>query len=141
MINALHGARSVRVVVILPCDSLTGDRMAGAVKMSEIISNLFHELTVLESIAIYFNKVPTEMISELPNLIEDKLKHLTENQKSSEKLNTFLNEMLNRAREVSNYIDPLKSNYRALLENLLALTPITKVSKTFRYDFTSETKR
>ncbi len=33
MINALHGARSVRVVVILPYDSLTGDRMAGAIKM------------------------------------------------------------------------------------------------------------
>jgi predicted GTPase len=33
MINALHGALSVRVVVILPYDSLTGDRMAGAIKM------------------------------------------------------------------------------------------------------------
>jgi predicted GTPase len=41
MINALRGAKSVRVVVILPHDSLTGDRMAGAIKMSEIISNLF----------------------------------------------------------------------------------------------------
>ena len=63
MINALHGARSVRVVVILPFDSLTGDRMAGAIKMSEIISNLFHELTVLRSIAIYFNKVPVDKIA------------------------------------------------------------------------------
>jgi hypothetical protein len=42
MINALHGARSVRVVVILPYDSLTGDRLAGAISMSDIISNLFH---------------------------------------------------------------------------------------------------
>ncbi len=33
MINALHGARSVRVIVILPYDSLTGERMGGAVKM------------------------------------------------------------------------------------------------------------
>jgi hypothetical protein len=41
MINALHGAKSARVVVILPYDSLTGDRMAGAIKMSEIIANLF----------------------------------------------------------------------------------------------------
>jgi hypothetical protein len=31
MINALYGARSVRVVVILPYDSLTAARMAGAV--------------------------------------------------------------------------------------------------------------
>jgi hypothetical protein len=99
MINALYGARSVRVVVILPHDSLTGDRMAGAVKMSEIIANLFHELTVLDSIAIYFNKVPKDKVKELPNLIEDKLKHLTEGQKSFEKLNIFLNEMLNRARD------------------------------------------
>lgn len=62
MINALHGARSVRVVVILPYHSLVGDRMDGAVKMGEIISNLFFELTVLESIKIYFNKVPTNEI-------------------------------------------------------------------------------
>jgi hypothetical protein len=31
MINALHRARSVRVVVILPYDSLTKDRMSGLV--------------------------------------------------------------------------------------------------------------
>jgi GTPase SAR1 family protein len=62
MINALRGAKSVRVVVILPYESLTGDRMAGAIKMSEIISNLFQELTVLESIAIFFNRVPKELI-------------------------------------------------------------------------------
>jgi hypothetical protein len=41
MINALYGARSARVVVILPSDAITVDRMAGAVKISEIISNLF----------------------------------------------------------------------------------------------------
>jgi hypothetical protein len=69
MINALHGARSVRVVVILPYDSLTGDRMAGAVKMGSIISNLFYELTILESVVIYFNKVPKNLISQMPTLI------------------------------------------------------------------------
>ena len=58
MINALHGANSVRVVVILPYHSLLGDRMDGAIKMGEIISNLFYKLTVLESIKIYFNKIP-----------------------------------------------------------------------------------
>jgi hypothetical protein len=42
MINALHGARSVRVIVILPYDSLTADRMAGVIKMGEIITNLFY---------------------------------------------------------------------------------------------------
>lgn len=47
MIDALYGARSVRVVVIIPYDSLTADRMTGAIKMSEIISNLFHNLEVL----------------------------------------------------------------------------------------------
>ena len=60
MINALLGAASVRVVVILPYDSFTGDKMTGAIKMSEIISNLFYELTVMDSIAIYFNKVPSQ---------------------------------------------------------------------------------
>jgi hypothetical protein len=58
MINALSGARSVRLVVILPFDSLMGNRMEGAVKMSEIISNLFHELTIMKSMIVYFSKVP-----------------------------------------------------------------------------------
>lgn len=62
MINALHGANSVRVVVILPYHSLLGDRMDGAIKMGEIISNLFRELTILESVKIYFNKVPQNEI-------------------------------------------------------------------------------
>jgi hypothetical protein len=62
MINALKGSRSVRIVVILGYDELTGNRMAGAVKISEIISNLFHELTVIKSIAILFNKVPANKI-------------------------------------------------------------------------------
>ncbi len=58
MINALLGAASVRVVVILPYDSLLGDKMAGAIKISEIISNIFITLTSSDSIAILFNKVP-----------------------------------------------------------------------------------
>ena len=58
MINALLGAASVRVVVILPYDSLLGDRMAGAIKISEIISNIFTTLKSSDSIAILFNKVP-----------------------------------------------------------------------------------
>lgn len=58
MINALYGVNSVRVVVILPYHSLLGDRMDGAVKMGEIISNLFLELTVLSNVKVYFNKVP-----------------------------------------------------------------------------------
>jgi hypothetical protein len=98
MINALHGARSVRVVVILPFDSLTGERMAGAIKMSEVISNLFHELNVVESIAIYFNKVPADKIAEVPKLIESKMKYLTPIEKSSRKLTAFLKEILNRSR-------------------------------------------
>lgn len=62
MINALYEASSVRVVVILPYHSLLGDRMDGAIKMGEIISNLFYELTVLDSIKILFNKVPSNEI-------------------------------------------------------------------------------
>jgi hypothetical protein len=69
MINALHGARSVRVVVILPYDSLAGDRMAGTIKIGEIISNLFYELTVLESVVIYFNRVPVDRIREVPKML------------------------------------------------------------------------
>jgi hypothetical protein len=94
MINALHGARSVRVVVILPFDSLTGDRMAGAKKMSEIISNLFHELTVLRSIAIYFNKVPADKIKEIPIMVDSKLKSLNPIDKANDKLTTFFDEIL-----------------------------------------------
>lgn len=76
MINALYEARSVRVVVILPYDSLTADRMTGAIKMSEIISNLFRDLEVLSSIAIYFNKVPKNKIAETPVMIKSKIKYL-----------------------------------------------------------------
>jgi hypothetical protein len=47
MINALYGARSVLMVVIIPYDSLTGNRMEGIVQISETISNLFHELDVI----------------------------------------------------------------------------------------------
>ena len=77
MVNALHGANSVRVVVILPYHSLVGDRMNGVIKIGEIISNLFRELTVLESIKIYFNKVPSIEIEQLPLKMEMKLNHLT----------------------------------------------------------------
>ena len=62
MINALFEAASVRVVVILPYDSLMGERMAGAIKIGEIISNLFKDLTSSESIAVLFNKVPESSI-------------------------------------------------------------------------------
>ena len=34
MINALYGAQSVRVVVILPYESLIADRLKGAVEIS-----------------------------------------------------------------------------------------------------------
>lgn len=83
MINALHGARSVRVVVILPYDSLTGDRMAGAVKMGSIISNLFYDLTILESVVIYFNKVPKDLIHQVPTLIEKKIEGLLPAEKAN----------------------------------------------------------
>jgi hypothetical protein len=63
MINALHGARSVRVVVILPYESFIGDRMVGAIKMGSTISNMFYRLTILESVVIYFNRVPKDMIT------------------------------------------------------------------------------
>lgn len=83
MINALHGARSVRVVVILPYDSLIGDRMAGAVKMGSIISNLFYDLTILESVVIYFNKVPKDLISQVPTLIKEKIEGLLPAEKAN----------------------------------------------------------
>jgi hypothetical protein len=84
MINALYDARSVRVAVVLPHDSLTGDRMVGAIKISEIISNLFHDLNkALKSTAIYFNKVPSEKIDNMPNLIEDKIKNLQPHEKTN----------------------------------------------------------
>lgn len=74
MINALFGARSVRVVVLLECDTLTAQKSKGAVDIGNTISNLFHDFSnVLDSIAIYFNKVPKDKIDVLPNLIKDKI--------------------------------------------------------------------
>ena len=59
MINALRESKSVRIVVLLAHDALTGDRMDGAVKIANIISNLFTDISkVADCIAIYFNKVP-----------------------------------------------------------------------------------
>jgi hypothetical protein len=72
MINALHEAQSVRIPVILPYESIVADRMAGVITMGTAISSLFHEMTTLESIAIFFNKVPENMIKELPRLIAKK---------------------------------------------------------------------
>lgn len=84
MINALRKATSGRIVVVIPHESLIADRMSGAVKISEIISNLFSKLsTVIESIIILFNKTPSEKIQQIPNLIENKLKYLTVELKSN----------------------------------------------------------
>lgn len=58
MINALNGANSVRIVVILPYHSLLGDRMDGAINMGETISSFFCNSSMLKSIKIYFSKVP-----------------------------------------------------------------------------------
>jgi hypothetical protein len=70
MINALHGARSVRVVVLLAHDALTADRMKGAIQIGDIISSLFHDISeAVDSIAIYFNKVPKESIKTVPRMI------------------------------------------------------------------------
>ena len=45
MINALYGATSVRVVVLLAYEALINSRMRGAIEIGEIISNLFHDLS------------------------------------------------------------------------------------------------
>lgn len=59
MISALHGAASVRVVVLISYDALVGIRLRGVVEIGDIISNIFHNLSnVLESIIFLFNKVP-----------------------------------------------------------------------------------
>ena len=91
MINALYGASSVRVVVLLAYEALISDRMKGAVNIGEIISNLFHDFSqVLQSIVFLFNKVPKDQIESIPNLIRNKIDNLTEIEKSNEKLKIFL---------------------------------------------------
>jgi hypothetical protein len=45
MINALYGASSVRVVVLLAYEALISNRMKGAIDIGEIISNLFHDFS------------------------------------------------------------------------------------------------
>jgi hypothetical protein len=45
MINALYGASSVRVVVLLAYEALISNRMKGAIEIGEIISNLFHDFS------------------------------------------------------------------------------------------------
>jgi len=45
MINALYGASSVRVVVLLAYEALISSRMKGAIEIGEIISSLFHDFS------------------------------------------------------------------------------------------------
>ncbi len=91
MINALYGANSVRVVVLLAYEALISDRMKGAVNIGEIISNLFHDFSqVLQSIVFLFNKVPKDKIKSIPNEISNKIENLAETEKSNEKLKIFL---------------------------------------------------
>jgi hypothetical protein len=79
MINALHGSRSVRVIVLLAYDALTAKRMSGAIEIGEIISSLFHDISeVIESIAIYFNKVPKGEIETTSLLIKNRIENETE---------------------------------------------------------------
>jgi hypothetical protein len=67
MINALYGASSVRVVVVLAYEALISDRMKGVTEIGEIISNLFHDFSnVLDSITFLFNKVPKDEITAMP---------------------------------------------------------------------------
>jgi hypothetical protein len=91
MINALHGSKSVRVVVLLAYDALTSNRMEGAIKIGEIISSLFHDISAaVDSIAIYFNKVPAEKVGTVPNFIQSEIDNLTEAERANEKLLAFL---------------------------------------------------
>lgn len=79
MINAIHGSRSVRVVVLLAYDALVSNRMEGAIKIGEIISSLFHDISkAVDSLAIYFNKVPKSQIKVVPNLVQSKIDNMTE---------------------------------------------------------------
>lgn len=58
-INALRQAKSVRIVVVLPYESIIAERMAGVHKISQIIVSLFSDIDqVLGSISILFNKTP-----------------------------------------------------------------------------------
>lgn len=91
MINALHGSKSVRVVALLAYDALTSNRMKGAIEIGEIISSLFHNISeAVDSIAIYFNKVPKTEIETVSKLIQNKIDNLTETEKANEKLVAFL---------------------------------------------------
>jgi hypothetical protein len=73
MIDTLHYAKTMRVIVILSYDAFIQDRMAGVIKIGETLCNIFYEPTVMESIAFYFNKVPVDKIAELPHCIEAKI--------------------------------------------------------------------
>jgi hypothetical protein len=47
--------------VILAYEALIGNRMEGVIKIGDIISSLFHDISkAINSIAIYFNKVPKD---------------------------------------------------------------------------------
>lgn len=77
MINALHGANSVRVVVLLAYDALTSNRMEGVLRVGGIISSLFYDFyEVSKGIVFYFNKVPNNQVKNVPHLIQSKIDNL-----------------------------------------------------------------
>lgn len=79
--------------------------------------------------------MPSDKVTEIPKLIENKMKHLTPIEKSNTKLATILKEMLIRSKDKQNFIDPLSSDYSALFRNLVKMPPIVEVRENFQYEF------
>lgn len=86
------------MVVLLAHDALTSLRLKGAIDIGNTISSLFHDFTkVLDSIAIYFNKVPKNQINVVPHLIKDKMETLEYIEKADQKLDAFLKHLLKKS--------------------------------------------
>lgn len=61
--------------------------------MGAAISSLFHEMTMLDSISIFFNNVPESMINEMPILIANKRANLSSIEQGDQKLMAFIDEI------------------------------------------------
>jgi hypothetical protein len=54
---------------------------------------------------------------------------------------TFLKDIHEKSKDGDNYIDPIKGDYKKLFQIICNIEPIIDVRKSFRYEFSSSTKR
>jgi hypothetical protein len=73
LINALKGAKSLKIVIIVPYGAFDGN-LDGLRNLIKTVSNMFNNLgDISECITFLFNKFPKDQIKHAANFIESKM--------------------------------------------------------------------